>query len=735
MKILRWFAIVAIASLWCILAHAQQANFPPGSGDSGTVSPGTTGDCAKYTASTTVGDAGAPCGSGSLPSGTQGQPLINTTGSTTYATSPLFLDASQLSSGIAGCSNLGTFAGECDTRALFGSQSLGPITIGNGTVPTTFQFPDYCVWGITATGGAAGYTLNNLTNVFSNAPDLRCELTNNSATNGMGEMVNMVGTYSRWRGPTVYNTNTPLLSGFGVVIDGPNDGSSFEGSVLNYQGGGIEIKNNFCCWAKVRTVINGDYTGTGPGIEVLGNASGDPNGWFVEGSIGHQTGSGNSEVLVSDTSSGHLTWGAFGPGYTEHYNPGTSPMSFSGSLNVAVRDWEFKYTTSGETDPLVTIANVGTPSINIQDLACTVGCSAITAAISDSLAADSVTPPLLIPLNANGTVPNYWNGTNYITHLITPMNLETQYLATFDEVSTAITPVSGQDICRGNSSTHALSCSFNGGAETPLGVLGGGSLSFNGTPTVSAAAYTTLNGALSSTTQATAGWPAPSASPISGLQVYSTSDPGNGNTLVFTLYDGSTAESVTCTITGSSGGTNKTCSDLTDSFTPAVGDLLTWKITPTGSVSITPNVTINANWATPQQTALANMFLGGWGSSTPSGSQFGYILGKQSVLTGTAATAQFVAPRNLTLTGMYVNMSAAEGAAATLAVAVGVCTPNSSGSCTPSAGSLTCTVGNSLAKCNTTGSQAATAGQLIVLMTTQTGTGTSATGDVSLLYQ
>jgi hypothetical protein len=100
-----------------------------------------------------------------------------------------------------------------------------------------------------------------------------------------------------------------------------------------------------------------------------------------------------------------------------------------------------------------------------------------------------------------------------------------------------------------------------------------------------------------SVTAANVGWPAPSASPISSLQVYSSSVPGIGNTLVVTLYDGSTAESLTCTITAAA----NSCSDLTHSFIPAVGDLLTWQISPTGSVIITPNIQISASWQTPIQ--------------------------------------------------------------------------------------------------------------------------------------
>jgi hypothetical protein len=61
-----------------------------------------------------------------------------------------------------------------------------------------------------------------------------------------------------------------------------------------------------------------------------------------------------------------------------------------------------------------------------------------------------------------------------------------------------------------------------------------------------------------------------------------------------TLYDGATAEPITCTITAAA----NSCSDTTHTFTPAVGDLLTWQIAPTGTVVITPNIQLAANWGT-----------------------------------------------------------------------------------------------------------------------------------------
>src|SRR5208282_1541263 len=151
----------------------------------------------------------------------------------------------------------------------------------------------------------------------------------------------------------------------------------------------------------------------------------------------------------------------------------------------------------------------------------------------------------------------------------------------------------GQCFMNGASSYATTIPSFQ---SCPSSGGGGGAVGYSGAPVVTATVYVPLMGdTAGSTTRANVGWPAPSAAPISNLQAYSSSVPGTGNTLVVTLYDGSTAEALTCTITAAA----NSCSDTTHTFTPAAGDLLTWQISPTGTVTITPNIQIGANWATP----------------------------------------------------------------------------------------------------------------------------------------
>jgi hypothetical protein len=99
-------------------------------------------------------------------------------------------------------------------------------------------------------------------------------------------------------------------------------------------------------------------------------------------------------------------------------------------------------------------------------------------------------------------------------------------------------------------------------------------------------------GGISSTTEANVDQSAPDAATISNLYVQVSSAPGTGNTFVITLRDGASSQAVTCTISAASTG----CSDLTHTFTPAAGDLLDWQLAGTGTISVTPNFIISAQW-------------------------------------------------------------------------------------------------------------------------------------------
>lgn len=125
------------------------------------------------------GSIWAPCaGSSALPSGTQGEPLVNSNGASGYATSSVFLDASQFAGAdpsvqINACT-AALFAaggGVCDLRAFTGTYTMSqPIYLGTPTSAHTSHFDmTYLAptngtwkWGLTGgsfTGSISGTTL------------------------------------------------------------------------------------------------------------------------------------------------------------------------------------------------------------------------------------------------------------------------------------------------------------------------------------------------------------------------------------------------------------------------------------------------------------------------------------------------------------------------------------------------------------------------------------------------
>jgi hypothetical protein len=68
---------------------------------------------------------------------------------------------------------------------------------------------------------------------------------------------------------------------------------------------------------------------------------------------------------------------------------------------------------------------------------------------------------------------------------------------------------------------------------------------------------------------------------------------GAGNSIAFTYRDNASSQTLACTISGASA---KTCSDITHSFTPSVGDQLAIQIVTTGTVVATPNIQVTTQY-------------------------------------------------------------------------------------------------------------------------------------------
>lgn len=180
------------------------------------------------------------------------------------------------------------------------------------------------------------------------------------------------------------------------------------------------------------------------------------------------------------------------------------------------------------------------------------------------------------------------------------------------EASTAGTPTTSQDFQRRDSVTHHDICSWNNGAETscnpaiPSSWTPGDSLSAgtwpamvdSGIPQVKQQIVAYVNnsavvptgtqfasvftgGVNLGTTQASFQIAAPRAGTIGQLRVQLSAAEGASATFAVTFEDGSTAESLTCTVGNSA--TSCTDTNAAHNFTWAAGDLLSWKTVQTGT--------------------------------------------------------------------------------------------------------------------------------------------------------
>ena len=139
-----------------------------------------------------------------------------------------------------------------------------------------------------------------------------------------------------------------------------------------------------------------------------------------------------------------------------------------------------------------------------------------------------------------------------------------------------------------------VDCSGGGG-----GGSGGGALGYSA-PSLTLTAGTRYappsGGGTPSTTEADSAVKSPAAATISNFQVTVSAAPGTGNTFVFTWRKSGSDQALTCTIAD----TATTCTDTTNSFSAAQGNLLSVKIVSTGTIIVTPMVSWLAAFGTSE---------------------------------------------------------------------------------------------------------------------------------------
>lgn len=128
-----------------------------------------------------------------------------------------------------------------------------------------------------------------------------------------------------------------------------------------------------------------------------------------------------------------------------------------------------------------------------------------------------------------------------------------------------------------------------------------------------------------STTEANVDIDSPAAATITNMYVQLSVALGVGNTGVFTMRKAGVSQSVTCTISGASA---TSCSDTTHSFNVSQGDLLAIQLVTTGTIVVTPNILIAAQFGNITATGTVN---------TGTINQLAYFAANGSAVSGTTA--------------------------------------------------------------------------------------------------
>lgn len=143
-----------------------------------------------------------------------------------------------------------------------------------------------------------------------------------------------------------------------------------------------------------------------------------------------------------------------------------------------------------------------------------------------------------------------------------------------------------------------------------------------------------------STTETNVDIDSPSAATITNMYVQLSVALGAGNSGVFTFRNNAVSQSVTCTISGASA---TSCSDAVHSFNVSQGDLLTIQLVTTGTIIVTPNILIAAQFGNITATGTVN---------TGTANQLAYYVGNGAAVSGTGAI-----PNNTTATTQACNVS------------------------------------------------------------------------------
>ena len=393
-----WF-LSLIPLFFLGLSAFAQITPGPGVTVTGAVTPG---DCASFASLTVIQDAGGACGGGStFPSGTRGAPLINTSGSTTYATSLMWLDASQFPGStvdamVNACITQAiadAYLG-CDARALYGNHiSTATINVGDSSGHSvSLLLPQYGSWLCEITNGTPcirqyqgtsiiGYPGSGISNLFNIQPT-------------SGAVVNYIYTtdsvnsnaYYYASGFGIYNATEGVATttGIAMYIAQAYDNSRWEFiAVQDNKDANPVYVYGACCEATLAHMqISGNYvSGSIPLSVVQDNSTAVKTQGFniVDLTIVHP-GAGEPVAKFSDTSTAHYTTVNLDHIYSETSNSDTTTAiyQFSGLRAVRAAHIDLHSEVASSTASAISIDNTYNTALTLNGLAMGAGAGTFT---------------------------------------------------------------------------------------------------------------------------------------------------------------------------------------------------------------------------------------------------------------------------------------------------------------------------------------------------------------------
>jgi len=425
----------------------------------------TSGRCVQAGTAGLLGNAAGAC----VTSGTAGTTINGVSYSNLYTGTTLDVRANACITDAETLAN-GNTSGICDSSGEGGAQTIAAqINVGDaGGDPVTWILPARGVWTSTISNSTSSIIFQyTLSRIIGKEPLLRLEI--EQANAGLYSMYANNGSgYYRLANIDFYNTTYTMVSGHVVYISGGLDESSwdFEAADYNSSDSSDIYVTGVCCTAHLSNITaGGNYTGP-MALDIEGS-----NGIVVESaSLGHPK-AGQPNLKIGSGVTATFTGTTYFEGNTSDTT--TALIQIAGATSVHFDTIEAKAETASSTAAVISMTSAYATSLTVDNFSASSdpNWTLPLTVVSDSTP-NCPTAPCLTLSDSHGNLTGYESVKHYARDYYAYNGFAGNIFAgtyfDFTETATAQSPTTGYDYCRGNSSTHAIDCSFNGGAETPL---------------------------------------------------------------------------------------------------------------------------------------------------------------------------------------------------------------------------------------------------------------------------